>query len=45
MLQLPCASLDYDQRYSLKKIEFGSHISQRKLAEELNLSLGKVKYC
>jgi EPS-associated MarR family transcriptional regulator len=29
----------------LKKIESNSHISQRKLAEELGVSLGKVNYC
>jgi EPS-associated MarR family transcriptional regulator len=29
----------------LKKIESGSHISQRKLAEELGVSVGKVNYC
>jgi EPS-associated MarR family transcriptional regulator len=29
----------------LKKIESNPHISQRKLAEELGVSLGKVNYC
>ncbi|MFT6906206.1 MAG: EPS-associated MarR family transcriptional regulator [Oleiphilaceae bacterium] len=29
----------------LKKIESNSHISQRKLAEELGVSVGKVNYC
>jgi EPS-associated MarR family transcriptional regulator len=29
----------------LKLIEFNHHISQRKLAEELGVSLGKVNYC
>jgi DNA-binding Lrp family transcriptional regulator len=29
----------------LKKIESGSHISQRKLAKELGVSVGKVNYC
>jgi EPS-associated MarR family transcriptional regulator len=29
----------------LKKIESNPHISQRKLAEELGVSVGKVNYC
>jgi EPS-associated MarR family transcriptional regulator len=29
----------------LKKIEGNPHISQRKLAEELGVSVGKVNYC
>tara|TARA_B110000114_G_C15072959_1_gene390500 strand:+ start:1759 stop:2082 length:324 start_codon:yes stop_codon:yes gene_type:complete len=29
----------------LKKIESDSYISQRKLAEELGVSIGKVNYC
>jgi EPS-associated MarR family transcriptional regulator len=29
----------------LTKIESNSHISQRKLAEELGVSVGKVNYC
>jgi biotin operon repressor len=29
----------------LKKIESGSYVSQRKLAEELGVSVGKVNYC
>ena len=29
----------------LKLLEIEPHISQRKIAEELNISLGKVNYC
>ena len=36
---------DHDQFNVLRKINSNPNISQRDLAKELNLSLGKINYC